>query len=108
MASEALSDPVTGSSPVPLMSGVNARTSLASGEPGGYGPKTPMSSGDGPGLSARTASALASSMATQPGPLSAHWASMMSARLMPSVAATWSSTGSSTGPERINGGALNA
>ncbi len=36
MAREAFSDPVTGSSPVPAMSGVKARTSNASGDPGGY------------------------------------------------------------------------
>ena len=49
IASAAFSDPVTGSSPVPPISGVNARTSNASGAPGGYGPKTPMSRDIRPG-----------------------------------------------------------
>src|ERR1700722_11591124 len=108
MASDAFSEPVTGSSPVPLMSGVKARTSNATGDPGGYGPKTPISRDVTPGASASTASALASSTATQPGPLSAHWASTMSSRSMPSDTAISASSGSPTGPERISGGALKA
>ena len=46
--------------------------------------------------------------ATQPGPLSAHWASTMSSRGIPSIRATRSTSASSTGPDRSNGGAANA
>ena len=63
---------------------------------------------DDAGSKARTASALASSTATQPGPLSTHSASRISPRWMPSTDARCSISDSSTGPDRINGGAANA
>ncbi len=106
-ASEAFRLPVTGSSAM-LTSPVNARTSSASGEPAGYRPATPMSPSTSPGSMASTASALASSTATQPGPLSAHWMSTMSARSMFRLRTTRSTSSSATGPLRISGGALKA
>ena len=50
----------------------------------------------------------ASSTPTQPGPLSTHWASTMSARSMPSTDTIRRRVSSSTGPERSSGGAANA
>ena len=67
-----------------------------------------MSRSAAPGWTASTASALASSTATQPGPLSAQAMSTMSDRAMFSARATRSATGSSTGPLRSSGGAANA
>src|SRR5690606_16617327 len=73
MASDAFRLPVTGSSSVIPFLGRNARTSIAAGEPSGYGPTTPMSyRPTNPGSSESTRSASASSTATQPGPLSTH------------------------------------
>ena len=58
------------------------------------------------GLTASTASASSSSTATQPGPLSAHWASTIAVAIdaehLRNLRAT---SDSSTGPERISGGA---
>ena len=67
-----------------------------------------MSMSTAPGRMASTASALASSTATQPGPLSAQAISTMSSRAMFSARATRSATGSSTGPLRSSGGAAKA
>ena len=67
-----------------------------------------MSMSTVPGRMASTASALASSTATQPGPLSAQAISTMSSRAMSSARATRSATGSSTGPLRSSGGAAKA
>ena len=76
--------------------------------PGPVPPTTPPPCPRSPGLSASTASASRSMTATQPGPLSAHWASTMSSRAIPSIRATRSTSASSTGPDRTNGGAANA
>ena len=103
-----MSEPVTGSSVVPAPDGKKARTSIASGDPAGWRPNRPIFRFVAPGLTASTASALASSTATQPGPLSAHWASMNSDRATPSTAATSCSVGSSTGPLRSVDGARKA
>ena len=81
---------------------------MASGEPAGCKPATPMSMSTAPGRRASTAAALGSSTATQPGPLSAQARSMMSARLRPRIAAMCSASGSSTGPDRMSGGAAKA
>ena len=88
---------------------MNARSSQAASPPSGCRPTTPTSmSSRSPGFSASTASASRSMTATQPGPLSAHWASTMSSRAIPSIRATRSTSASSTGPDRSNGGAANA
>ena len=72
-------------------------------------PTTPTSmSSRSPGFRASTAPASRSMTATQPGPLSAHWASTMSSRAIPSIRATRATSASSTGPDRSNGGAANA
>ena len=78
-------------------------TSIASGDPDGYGPTTPRSKSIGAGCSASTASALSSMTATQPGPLSTHSAARMSSRLMRRTDAMRSTNAWSTGPERTSG-----
>ena len=61
-----------------------------------------------PGLTASTASALSSSTAIQPGPLSAQDASTMADRSIRSAAATCASRSSVSGPSRSTGGAAKA
>ena len=68
----------------------------------------PMCRSTADGLIASTASALASSAAIQPGPLSAQAMSTMSERAIPRLLATRSAVGSSTGPLRTSAGAAKA
>lgn len=107
-AREAFRLPVTGSSAVLPSLTKKARTSNASAEPGGYGPATPRSNPQSGWARSSTACALASSTATQPGPLSAHCAPVMSSRPIRKIAAISAISASSTGPPRSNGGAAKA
>ena len=76
--------------------------------PGRIGPGQAQVEVGVPGLTARTASALSSSTAIQPGPLSAQDASTMADRSIRSAAATCASSPPSTGPSRSTGGAAKA
>ena len=105
--------PVTGSSLMPAPT-ANARTSNCASGPsrvGSHAPTTPIlrsSSAAKSGSSASTSALDPSSIATQPGPLSIHWASRMLPRSIRSPAAIRSSSASSGAPERISFGAAKA